>query len=95
MTDLVWTNIDASTLSPSASKAYLAYKDAYKLASDRRKAFEAQVISDHTLPPATTLKFGYRFGKLSVAVAPADAPAKPERSAKLSLSDYLKTVSTR
>ena len=95
MTDLVWTNIDPTTLSADAQKLFNGYKEAYRLASDRRKAFEAQVIADHKLPTATTLKFGYRFGKLSVAVAPADAPAKPERSAKLSLADYLKTVSTR
>jgi hypothetical protein len=36
---------------------------------------------DAALPSHLTLKFGYRFGKLSVAVAPADAPKQRKATA--------------
>lgn len=95
MADLKWVNIDIATLAPVARKAFDAYKAQYKLASDLRKTFEATMISVADMGHDRTLRFGYRFGKLSIAIDKADEISKPERTAGLSLADYLKTVSTR
>lgn len=93
--DLNWQNLSIETLSPTAAKAFAGYKEAYKLATERRKAFEATMIADAKLPSTHTLVFGYRFGKLSVAVTEATELKTPQKSGGLSLADYLKTVSTR
>lgn len=94
MSDLNWQNIDPATLSPAARAHYDTYKAAYKTASDARKAFEAQVVADAGVPAGKTLAFGYRFGKLSVALA--DAKDAPKAAApKLSLAAYLATHNTR
>jgi len=84
---LEWTQLDPSTLSPELRKAYDAYRDAARHANALREAFERAMTT--AIDPLDTEKvvFGYRFGKLSLAIAPADKPRKP--SAAVSLADFI------
>lgn len=85
--ELEWTQLDPSSLSPDLRKAYDAYRDAARHANSLREAFERAMTV--AIDPLDTEKvvFGYRFGKLSLAIAPADKPRKP--SAAVSLADFI------
>lgn len=85
--DLEWTQLDPATLSPDLRAKYDAYRDAAKAANTLRQVFEAMMTN--AIDPLDTEKviFGYRFGKLSLAIAPADKPRKP--SAAISLADFI------
>lgn len=85
--ELEWTQLDPSTLSPELRKAYDAYRDAARHANTLREAFERAMTV--AIDPLDTEKvvFGYRFGKLSLAIAPADKPRKP--SAAVSLAEFI------
>ena len=86
-TELEWTQLDPASLSPELRKAYDAYREAARSANALREAFERQMTA--AIDPLDTEKvvFGYRFGKLSLAIAPADRPRKP--SAAVSLADFI------
>ena len=68
-TELEWTQLDPASLSPDLRKAYDAYKEAARHAESLRKTFEASMTN--AIDPLDTEKvvFGYRFGKLSLAVS--------------------------
>ena len=85
--ELEWTQLDPASLSPELRAKYDAYKEAAKAANTLREAFEAAMTI--AIDPLDTEKvvFGYRFGKLSLAIAPADKPRKP--SAAISLADFI------
>lgn len=85
--ELEWTQLDPASLSPALRAAYDAYRDAARHAESLRKTFEASMTN--AIDPLDTEKvvFGYRFGKLSLAIAPADKPRKP--SAAVSLADFI------
>ena len=85
--ELEWTQLDPASLSPDLRKAYDAYKEAAKAANSLREAFERAMTV--AIDPLDTEKvvFGYRFGKLSLAIAPADKPRKP--SAAVSLAEFI------
>ena len=85
--ELEWTQLDPSSLSPDLRKAYDAYKEAARHAESLRKTFEASMTN--AIDPLDNEKvvFGYRFGKLSLAIAPADKPRKP--SAAVSLAEFI------
>ena len=85
--ELEWTQLDPSSLSPDLRKAYDAYRDAARHANTLREAFERAMTV--AIDPLDTEKvvFGYRFGKLSLAIAPADKPRKP--SAAVSLAEFI------
>ena len=85
--DLEWTQLDPSSLSPDLRKAYDAYKEAARHANSLREAFERAMTV--AIDPLDTEKvvFGYRFGKLSLAIAPADKPRKS--SAAVSLAEFI------
>lgn len=85
--ELEWTQLDPSTLSPDLRKAYDAYKDAARHANTLREAFERQMTVAIDPLDSEKVVFGYRFGKLSLAIAPADKPRKP--SAAVSLADFI------
>lgn len=69
-----WANLDVDTLPKEAQSAYATYKAAAKIAAEQRTAFET-IVTDLVDPKAgEKLIFGYRFGKLSVAIVPADKP---------------------
>ena len=85
--ELEWTQLDPSTLSPDLRKAYDAYRDAARHANALREAFErAMTVAIDPLDNEKVV-FGYRFGKLSLAIAPADKPRKP--SAAVSLAEFI------
>ena len=85
--ELEWTQLDPASLSPDLRKAYDAYKEAAKAANTLREAFErAMTIAIDPLDNEKVV-FGYRFGKLSLAIAPADKLRKP--SAAISLADFI------
>ena len=86
-TELEWTQLDPSTLSPDLRKAYDAYKEAARHAESLRKTFEASMTTAIDPLDSEKVIFGYRFGKLSLAIAPADKPRKP--SAAVSLADFI------
>lgn len=82
-----WTQLDPDTLSADLRKAYDDYKAANKAAQTMRNVFEAKMTN--AIDPLDTEKviFGYNFGKLSLAIVPADKPRKP--SAAVSLADFI------
>ena len=85
--ELEWTQLDPSTLSPDLRKAYDAYRDAARHANALRETFERAMTVAIDPPEGEKVVFGYRFGKLSLAIAPADKPRKP--SAAVSLADFI------
>ena len=85
--ELEWTQLDPASISPDLRKAYDAYKEAARHANTLREAFErAMTVAIDPLDNEKVV-FGYRFGKLSLAIAPADKPRKP--SAAVSLADFI------
>jgi hypothetical protein len=85
--DLDWQRVDLETLSPDLLDAYTTYRAALAKANTARKLFEDAMCSKLDLPSHLTLAFGYKFGNLSVAIA----PAKRKSSARpaLSLGDLI------
>ena len=86
-TELEWTQLDPASLSPDLRKAYDTYKEAARHAESLRKTFEAAMTNAIDPLEGEKVVFGYRFGKLSLAIAPADKPRKP--SAAVSLADFI------
>ena len=86
-TELEWTQLDPASLSPALRAAYDAYKEAARHAESLRKTFEASMTNAIDPLDSEKVVFGYRFGKLSLAIAPADKPRKP--SAAVSLADFI------
>lgn len=89
-----WRNVDIdSELSVQARELYDTMKAAYKAYSAAKAAFEyeMQLTAGQGLPSNMELKFGYMFGKLSVAIGPkrAEKAAKQADSGR-SLADWLK-----
>ena len=87
-----WREVDPSTLPDDIEAAYREMKAVYRDYAQRKQAFEALMQEHHAnvLPSGKELKFGYNFGKLSIAIGPA-RERKPKREAKTeqSLSDWL------
>lgn len=86
-----WQTVNTSTLPEHVQTLYAVAKEGYREYKAMRAAFEdaMQAIFAANLAEGTELKFGYNFGKLSVAVG-----AKVERKAKAaaqtqSLGDWL------
>jgi hypothetical protein len=67
---LTWTEIEVDTLDEGQQLAYAEYKDAQRKAAKLRAEFEAMMQAG--VPEGQRMVFGYRFGKLSVALAPKD-----------------------
>ena len=85
--EIEWTQLDPDSLSADLRKAYDAYKDAARHANALREAFERAMTTAIDPLDSEKVIFGYRFGKLSLAIAPADKPRKP--SAAVSLADFI------
>ncbi len=72
-TELKWHNIDPSDLSKSESELWSRTKDAYKayvsLRETFEKAFTPTVRQSLDARDGEEVKFSYRFGGLSVALA--------------------------
>ena len=85
--ELEWTQLDLASLSPELRDKYDAYRNAARHANTLREAFERAMTV--AIDPLDTEKvvFGYRYGKLTLAIAPADKPRKP--SAAVSLAKFI------
>ena len=86
-----WRTVDIdSELGVQARELYNTMKAAYKAYAVAKAAFEfeMQLTTGAGLPDNTELKFGYMFGKLSIAIGP-----KREAKAKASTSDSGKSLS--
>jgi hypothetical protein len=84
-----WRNVDVSELDSGTRSLYDTMKASYRQYAMDKAAFEAamQIIAGSELPNTLELKFGYMFGKLSVAIGP-----KREAKAKASTGDSGKTL---
>jgi hypothetical protein len=87
--NLDWQNIDPASLPAIRKEQYEAMKVAYRKYAELKKYFEAGMNDDFAMP-GTQLKFGYRYGKLSIAVADGDAPRAVKSNGALSLEGFLK-----
>ena len=70
--DLAWTEVKVGELPEEIQREYAASKGAYREYKGKKQTFE-QAMQAHVadrLAPGMELKFGYNFGKLSVAVGP-------------------------
>lgn len=88
---LVWRNVETDDIPASALGLYNQYKTAQRSAAAAREAFETEFSIILGFTPNTTqrLVFGYKFGKLSIAVAPNDKPKPTTKRAATSLADFL------
>jgi hypothetical protein len=85
-----WQEVDPTSLSTKAQKAYNEYKRLYREAKAARESFEEQVNDEAGLPASHRVIFGYNFGKLSMAVVEGEAKAKAKPVApKLNLAQFL------
>lgn len=82
-----WDNIDPETLPEDILRHYRAYQKAQAEATAARKLFEEECNLAFDSGPGNRLAFGYKFGKLSVAIV-RDAP-RASASAK-SLASLVK-----
>lgn len=87
-----WQEIDVNSLDESLKTAYELYKEAAREAAKLRASFEQDMndaLAD-ALPQGHKVVFGYRFGKLSMAVVRDES--KPKAQGKQSLGEYLKSM---
>lgn len=91
MTDVTWKQVDVTTLSAPAQKLWSELKAKQAEARIAREAFEVALIATVAgeLPQGKRLAFGYKFGKLSIAVVADDKKAKPQ-AVPLTLAQTLK-----
>ena len=88
--ELDWREIDPETLDAGLASAYRDYKTAYQYATQLREGFETSMRDAADVGYGKELKFGYRFGKLSIAVGPVAPKAKSAGKKPVSLGDWLK-----
>lgn len=81
-----WIQIDESKLTPEQAKLYAAKRTADKAAQAARETFEKAVVASVKPRAGKVLRFGYRFGKLSVAWVDEETGSKPSKGA-VSLAD--------
>jgi hypothetical protein len=85
---LDWQSLDVETLSPDLRAGYFEYRKAQDAANKLRLAFEEGMNAKVELPAHLVLAFGYKFGKISVAIAPAERPRA--RKTAMSLAELIK-----
>jgi hypothetical protein len=88
--DTDWQSLDVDTLDNTLQAAYFTYRKAQDHANTQRKAFEALMSTKIELPAHLSLAFGYKFGKLSVAIVPIKRPSSGR--AAMSMSDLMRRV---
>ena len=86
-TELNWTNVNPANLSTELQNRYAQMKEAYKVYAQRKGEFEQAMQAEFggKLSADKELKFGYNFGKLSIAIG----DKRPERKAKQAQTDSL------
>ena len=89
--NLTWRNVDTDELSPDLLDRYEVYKSLQRQAAQAREAFEAEFTASVGLMPTSPqrLVFGYKFGKLSIAVALNDKPKPMPKRQASTLADFL------
>lgn len=85
---LTWTTVDVEALDQQSLKLYAKLKVAQEEARKAREAFEESVRDRADVPKGKRLVFGYRFGKLSAALADDDAKPTSAKGAK-TLAEFL------
>lgn len=95
---VVWETLDVDSLSDELKDEYFAYRKAQDAANKLRLAFEAsmELINEtewkrqtgKAFPDHLRLAFGYKFGKISIAIVPAER--KGARKSALSLVELIK-----
>lgn len=85
-----WIELDVDSLAPHAVAAHKKAKALYSEYATAKKAFEALMVADAGLPTSHTLAFGYRFGKLTMAVVPAKTASKSAKA--ISFADAIKAA---
>jgi hypothetical protein len=88
--DTDWQSLDVDTLDSTLQTAYFNYRKAQDHANTQRKAFETLMSAKVELPTHLSLAFGYKFGKLSVAIVPVKRPSSGR--AALSLTDLMRRI---
>lgn len=82
--------VDETTMKGDVVKKLVALRKAQKSLAEAKASFEAEFIKTareaDMLRPEDSLAFGYRFGRLAVAIVRADT--KPKASAKPKFSFY-------
>lgn len=86
-----WRNVDMSELTHDQRTAYDSMKAAYRTYADYKASFE-RLMNDSvadSLPEGQELKFGYMFGKLSVAIGPKREAKAVKARESGTLADWL------
>ena len=83
-----WANVDPNTLPATILASYNEYREAAKFAAQARTLFETAFSSAVKPAKGQRVIFGYRFGKLSIAIVTDDKPATTHKGEQ-SLSDWL------
>jgi hypothetical protein len=81
-----WTEVNVASLPDAVQKLYAAKRTADKASQTAREAFEKATIAAVKPRAGKVLRFGYRFGKLSVAWVDESSEKKTSKGA-VSLSD--------
>ena len=87
-TKIDWQTLDVSTLDDVLQRAYFAYRKKQDEANTLRAEFEKLMDGKVELPDHLRLAFGYKFGKISVAIVPAERPHA--RKSAMSLAELIK-----
>ena len=89
--ELQWQNVDLAELSDDSRIRYFAAKEAYKAYKAARDAFEHTMQLEYCdrVGNGNELKFGYNFGKLSVAIGPKTARKSKSEAPKQTLAEFL------
>jgi hypothetical protein len=82
-----WTEINTRTLPVEVKTFYADYIDAQDEATKARKAFEAALLPLLKAPKGKKIAFGYKWGKLSIALVDDTGPSS---KGALDLSTLLK-----
>jgi hypothetical protein len=88
-TDLVWLTVDLESLPADLQRKFSAHRKAADEAQNAKRAFEAAFIAaarkGKKVGASESFAFGYRFGKLAIAVV-EDNPETAPKAAKAGFS---------
>lgn len=89
--ELKWITVDVSKISGELQAAYAGMKALYRQYAAAKAEFESamQAAYGDKLPADKELKFGYNFGKLSIAIGPARERKAKRTQETASLGDWL------
>lgn len=85
--NVTWITIDPESLNDATFRAYEALREAQSKARTAREAFETLVQNE--APRGKTVLFGYRFGKLAIALTDGEKAPRKATVKAASLDDVL------